>query len=158
MKKLHWTFPLIALFAMATHFSPVYACQDSDDAATSQESRRFKEADLDSNGNISRSEMKSYLKSKLPDFRHFNQLMPRLDQDNDKVLSPKEFAKRRQVATRLENHPVEFADRYNAQFEPVDPKLGSTIRDLVAFDENGKAININQLKGKYTVLTFGCLT
>lgn len=54
--------------------------------------------------------------------------------------------------------PQEFIDQYNEQFEKKEPVIGTVIGDLEAFDENGKKINFNDFRGKYTVLTFGCLT
>ena len=37
-------------------------------------------------------------------------------------------------------------------------RIGSTLPDLTAYDEAGRDLPINQLKGDYTVLVFGCLT
>ena len=122
------------------------------------EQRRFEEADQDNNGSISRKELKAYVDEKLPGFDKFEQLVKRLDSNKNGSISNDEFAKRRAVAKSLEDQPKEFIDIYNERFLDGDPKLGSKIEKLVAFDENGKALNFESLKGKHTVITFGCLT
>jgi cytochrome oxidase Cu insertion factor (SCO1/SenC/PrrC family) len=52
----------------------------------------------------------------------------------------------------------EFADRYEKMFAPRDPKVGSTVADVSAFDEDGNEFALKQTRGKHTVLVFGCLT
>ncbi len=38
------------------------------------------------------------------------------------------------------------------------PAVGEELPDVTALDENGKEISLRSLRGKYTVLVFGCLT
>ena len=38
------------------------------------------------------------------------------------------------------------------------PKVGELLPNLVAHDEQGKPLRLRDLKDKYTVLVFGCLT
>lgn len=38
------------------------------------------------------------------------------------------------------------------------PAIGDRIPDLQGWDENGRMINLRDLKGDYKVLIFGCLT
>ena len=38
------------------------------------------------------------------------------------------------------------------------PAIGDVLPDVTALDENGKEISLRSLRGKYTVLVFGCLT
>ncbi len=37
-------------------------------------------------------------------------------------------------------------------------KVGSPLPDVTVYDSKGKELKITSLKGKYTVLVFGCLT
>ena len=52
----------------------------------------------------------------------------------------------------------EFADRYEKRFAPRDPKVGSIVADVSAYDEDGDEFALKQTRGKHTVLVFGCLT
>jgi cytochrome oxidase Cu insertion factor (SCO1/SenC/PrrC family) len=38
------------------------------------------------------------------------------------------------------------------------PAVGDTIPDLTVHDPSGKEVKLSDLRGHYTVLTFGCLT
>lgn len=38
------------------------------------------------------------------------------------------------------------------------PEIGEELPDVTALDENGQKISLRSLRGKYTVLVFGCLT
>lgn len=54
---------------------------------------------------------------------------------------------------------MEFVDRFNKQFEGRAPKVGAQMLDeLTAFDGAGKEFKFESLKGKHTVIVFGCLT
>ena len=57
-----------------------------------------------------------------------------------------------------EKKVVEFAEQYDARFAKRDPKLGTVVDDVLAYDENGDEFELSQTKGKYTVIVFGCLT
>jgi hypothetical protein len=37
-------------------------------------------------------------------------------------------------------------------------RIGSQLPDITVFDENGKELSTRDLRGKHTVLVFGCLT
>ncbi|HIE99363.1 MAG TPA: hypothetical protein EYG03_00790 [Planctomycetes bacterium] len=38
------------------------------------------------------------------------------------------------------------------------PQLGSELPDVVVYDEDGHEFSLNELRGEYSVLVFGCLT
>lgn len=38
------------------------------------------------------------------------------------------------------------------------PAIGDELPDVTALDESGKEISLRSMRGKYTVLVFGCLT
>ena len=44
------------------------------------------------------------------------------------------------------------------RFDRVAPKVGQVLPDIAGFDEKGQPFRLGQLKGRYTVLVFGCLT
>lgn len=142
----------------------------------------FEAADLNRNKKISARELGKYIKKRVPNFQPIKELMKELDSDSDGNLSRSEFAKRMEGIEKIqpasmrrqgtdneapgksgkpekETKPVvEFADKYNEMFSEKDPKVGDTISGVAAYDENGKPFNLDQLKGDYTVLVFGCLT
>lgn len=60
--------------------------------------------------------------------------------------------------TKPEESPVEFAEKYDLRYSKKKPLVGDSIGKLVAFDEFGNKLDFETLKGKYTVLNFGCLT
>ena len=45
-----------------------------------------------------------------------------------------------------------------AGFQRKAPAVGQALPDLNAHTIDGKALNLNRLKGHHTVLVFGCLT
>jgi len=107
-------------------------------------------------------EFKSYVEAKLPTFKQFDLLVTRLDADQDNSISPEEFGGRRVAVKKIIANatpaPMEFVDEFNLQFSKRKPLVGDPIGDLVAFDEDGNELDFASLKGKYTVLNFGCLT
>lgn len=163
------------LLASPLTFCLLFAClapavaQETDERSPEEISKqRYAEADTDSNGSISSEEFKKYAESKLPEFKWFEQLWDKLDADDDGMLTPKEFANRQQVAQQLideyeaemeaNRKPKEFADAFNERFADQTPIVGATIEDLTAFDENGNELDFADLRGKYLVINFGCLT
>jgi len=46
----------------------------------------------------------------------------------------------------------------DADFVKEKPAVGDTIPDLTVYDPSGKEVKTSDLRGHYTVLTFGCLT
>ena len=44
------------------------------------------------------------------------------------------------------------------QFGSSLPQVGRVLPNVTAYDENGGEFSLNQLRGKYAVLVFGCLT
>jgi hypothetical protein len=172
---------LLAVFLLAgwngLNSLPAVSQQENPDKnqARTQESspeeiskQRYAEADADSDGSISRDEFIAYAKAKLPDFPLIDALTSILDADKDNEISPEEFALRQQVAQNLISayearmaemaKPQEFADRFNERFAGQKPLVGDVVEDLIAFDENGKELDFAELRGKYTVINFGCLT
>ena len=156
---------------MAFCFSTTLGAQETDSAqenqATQPRSENFGEADTDSDGFLTSEELQGYVELNLPNFKNHSENMKRLDFDRDGKISPEEFTRRKQVvkgilseglATKDGTKVTEFADGFNKRFKRRKPKLGSEIKDLIAFDENGDKLNFEDLRGKYTVLNFGCLT
>jgi hypothetical protein len=45
-----------------------------------------------------------------------------------------------------------------AEFVRSRPAIGDAIPDVVIYDSTGKEVRTSELRGHYTVLTFGCLT
>ena len=43
-------------------------------------------------------------------------------------------------------------------FTKSKPAIGDTIPDVTVYDPSGKEVKTSDLRGHYTVLTFGCLT
>jgi cytochrome oxidase Cu insertion factor (SCO1/SenC/PrrC family) len=43
-------------------------------------------------------------------------------------------------------------------FAQRSPKLGQPLPDVSAYDADGKPFKLSSLKGRYTVVAFGCLT
>lgn len=44
------------------------------------------------------------------------------------------------------------------QFAEKSPKVGEVLPNVKAFDEQGRPVELKDLRGKYTVLVFGCIT
>ena len=49
-------------------------------------------------------------------------------------------------------------NQVNNRFNSRSPNIGQPLPDVSAFDASGKPFKLSSLKGKYTVLVFGCLT
>lgn len=45
-----------------------------------------------------------------------------------------------------------------ADFAKEKPAVGETIPELTVYSPDGKEVKTSELRGHYTVLTFGCLT
>jgi len=48
--------------------------------------------------------------------------------------------------------------RMRRRFKESGPAVGDQLPDLSAYDADGKTFRLRSVKGKYTVLVFGCLT
>jgi hypothetical protein len=162
-------FYLLAIFVTPGFVSTAFSAQESESANPDDIAKeRYQEADTDSDGSVSRAEFKLYVESKLGEYPAFDRLMAILDADGDDEISMVEFANRQQAANRVEaeltaemeasRKPKEFADIYNERFAPKKPVVGDTIENLIAFDEDGNELDFADLRGKYTVINFGCLT
>lgn len=57
-----------------------------------------------------------------------------------------------------EDETVEFVERYERMFAPRKPKVGDVMEGIAAYDENGERFELEQTRGKPTVIVFGCLT
>lgn len=158
----------IALLGSFASAQEVQQEQEQEKTPEQIAAERFKEADTDGDGGISRGEFRTYLKLKIPAFEKVDEFMNRLDADQNNQISPKEFLIRQQVIRMMvaedeiearQNEPTEFADIFNARFLPQDPKVGTVVPgELQAFDEKGDELKFEDLRGKYTVINFGCLT
>lgn len=49
-------------------------------------------------------------------------------------------------------------ERSDEDFAREKPAVGDTIPDLTVYTPDGKEVKTSDLRGHYTVLTFGCLT
>ena len=149
--------------------------------ARAQEEAGFDVADSNFDGKISQRELKRYVAKRAPGFKQLDKLMHDLDTDSNGSLSLPEFVNCQKVLADLapSRMPkssgglgdladegngetarpiVEFAEHYEKIFAAEDPQLGETIPNVAAFDGDGNAFQLGQLKGKYAVLVFGCLT
>jgi len=62
------------------------------------------------------------------------------------------------AASMIQAQTPEFVDKYNKKFLKRDPKIGTEVKEVSVFDEQGKTMQLGSTRGKYTVLIFGCLT
>ena len=141
----------------------------------------FSDADADINGQISSEEFKAYVGRMLRGFEQIDSLFQKLDKDQSGGLSEGEFADRmaairairetREGTTEQDPKPnesekepepkkevVEFAEQYERMFANRDPKLGDMISGVKAYDGDGNPFELDDTRGKYTVIAFGCLT
>ena len=135
----------------------------------------FEVADADGDKKVSEQELKDYVSRRMPEFKQFGELIRRLDADENKSLSAEEFEERFDAIQAIGMGPapdsdtqesdkadkekvVEFVDRYEERFAKRDPKLGTTIDAVPAFDEKGSKFDWASTRGKHTVIVFGCLT
>ena len=133
------------------------------DAQTDDSLKRFNSIDANSDSQLSKEEFKIYVDEKLPQFKHFEKLVVALDADKNGSLSIEEFRKRRPITQKLINDeagtgPPEFVDTFNQRYLSRKPLIGDGLGKLTAFDEQGNEFDFDSLKGKYTVINFGCLT
>jgi cytochrome oxidase Cu insertion factor (SCO1/SenC/PrrC family) len=54
--------------------------------------------------------------------------------------------------------PAQEEKKSEEEFVLESPTVGDSLPDLVVYDSQGNELRTSQLKGHYTVLTFGCLT
>ncbi len=59
---------------------------------------------------------------------------------------------------KQDREPVEFIEMYNRRHLATDPKLDTVLKEVEVFDSKGNAFSTAKLRGKYSVLVFGCLT
>ena len=150
----NFTIALLGCFLLANHSL----------AQTDNSLKRFNSIDTNSDKQLSKAEFKVYVDDKLPDFNQFEKLVAQLDADKNGSLSIKEFHKRRPFTQKLIDEeasgrePMEFAETFNRRYLTKNPLVGDPIGSLGAFDELGNEFDFNDLKGKYTVINFGCLT
>jgi cytochrome oxidase Cu insertion factor (SCO1/SenC/PrrC family) len=45
-----------------------------------------------------------------------------------------------------------------ADFVKAKPTIGEALPDLTVYSPSGKEVKLSSLRGRYTVLVFGCLT
>lgn len=63
------------------------------------------------------------------------------------------------MSSDLPGQPTEWAEKFNQRFERRPPLRDAQVFDgLTAFDEQGEKLDFESLKGKHTVIVFGCLT
>lgn len=65
------------------------------------------------------------------------------------------------VATTTPQAPKndgEFIQQRAARFVQEKPRIGDPAPDFKARDEKGRTVRLSDLRGRYVVLQFGCLT
>ncbi len=121
----------------------------------------FLNADKNSDGSLDFNELQGMW------VKNFAEYIRGLDADGDSRISPEEYKRHREmlesVWKKKEAAPpqavvAEFTETYNQRFLGKNPKIGTTIDGLMAFDEDGNEFDFDDLRGKYTVINFGCLT
>lgn len=121
----------------------------------------FLNADANSNGLLSGPELQAVW------IKNFDMYFRGLDSDQDGRISPVEYQRHREVlesvlekksAAPPKTAVAEFTDTYNKRFLDRKPRIGKTIDGLMAFGEDGKEFDFDALRGKFTVINFGCLT
>ena len=84
-------------------------------------------------------------------------MMKQIDADGDGVVTRAEFMAG--APNRSGSGGTGGSSRGpDRQFEKKAPAQGDPLPDLVALDSAGKEFRLRSLKGKHTVLVFGCLT
>ena len=53
---------------------------------------------------------------------------------------------------------VEFVEAYNKRHAGTKPVVGDTLDEVKLFDAEGNPFSTRDMRGKHTVLVFGCLT
>ena len=49
-------------------------------------------------------------------------------------------------------------ERVRRIFDETSPEIGAPLPDLTCYDAEGNELKLSSLKGRHTVLLFGCLT
>ena len=62
------------------------------------------------------------------------------------------------ICAVCDKKPVSAAQQVNNRFDAAAPKLGETLPAIKGYDAEGREVNLQSLKGNYTVVVFGCLT
>lgn len=125
---------------------------------------KFVGADLDDSGGLSAAELREHVVSVFGVDDDFDDLWLQLDADQNGSISLDEFAPRQAIMLELivdgNAGPEEFVERYNRSFNERAPLVGDTIAGLELLDESGQTFDFDSLygNGKFTVVTFGCLT
>jgi hypothetical protein len=68
-----------------------------------------------------------------------------------------EEAESKPAARRGETSPTAM-DLVEQRFNRAAPQIGDSLPSLTVFDADGNDVPLDNLRGSYTVLTFGCLT
>ncbi len=136
-----------------------------------EEQEKFDRCDTDGDGKITKKEFTAYIGTILEWFTKAEQAFTELDKNKDDIVSREEFAKRRAIVRRITSadraaerrakrpKAKEFTDIYNEKFMEKKPDEGDIIpEDLTAFNEKGEKLSFKDLRGKYVVINFGCLT
>lgn len=125
-------------------------------------------ADLNSDGKVTTDELKEFLAQ-----RYLEAWAKKVDANQNGEISKWEFRLARKALEQLfaeENKavasmkvakpakPLSSIDAMNMRFFEKDPKVGTTIESLIAFNEEGEEVNFKDFRGKHVVLVFGCLT
>lgn len=164
MRTLFCWLAIVVVFVIV---APRFSLAQDDKPVDETTIKRFKETDTDSSGSISKEEFEADVKDKIDWFTKIDEFMNQLDSNSDGSISPKEFANRNKVLDAIlemeekenpEKPVVEFAERFNRRYVKDKPAVGDTIEDLIGLDEFGNDLNFDDLRGKYVVLNFGCLT
>ena len=140
------------------------------DQTTAQEKKPdVKVADKNSDGKVTTDELKAYLNEK-----YVEAWAEKVDANGNGKISKWEFRLLTKAleeildaenksgslanAPKTKEGPESSVDRMNGFYYQQKPKIGSKVKDLVAFNEEGEEVNFEELRGKHVVIVFGCLT
>lgn len=80
-----------------------------------------------------------------------------MSQDNSPQSAPPQDATGQ--STHEEMRPkAQTPQEKERKFVSAKPTIGDALPDVSIFDENGKSFQTSSFRGKYVVITFGCLT
>lgn len=165
---------LVLFFASAFHQNSFA----QDEQPKSDPQAKLESADLDGDGKVTTKEINAFLSK-----QYLDAWTKKVDANGDGTISEEEFKDRRQAIAQIvvaeEDEANRLAkkerrrkareriaarknmtsiDRMNEGYLKEKPRIGHSLKELTAFDENGKEFDFEDLKGKHTVIVFGCLT
>ena len=164
------TFAILLLLSAA--FSVNFDSRSIAQEASSEKRMEISEveaADANGDGTVTTEELKAFLNES-----YLEAWAQKIDANQNGKISKWEFRLARKaleqlfaeegraaVAKKVANNrkqPTTAVEAMNARFFGQKPLIGSTVKDLIAFDEDGEEVNFKTFRGKHVVVVFGCLT